>query len=946
MLRYGAHWKKQLIHSGAVLTLFALLYTIVFFPRICDGSSNISGDVFAYYLPVFLAPRSLWTNLLHSGFPSFADPQFQLWYPLNRLFSLFPHTWEAFTISAYVLASSFTYGYVYCLTRSRLAAVTSGLIYGMSGFMMAYWGYSTILHAAAWIPLLIWALDELRDGLSRRWLIAGIMAVACILLAGHPQVAVYGLALATAYAIVCGYTATISRWLYYRTCGLITLLAFGFAAIQLLPTLEFAQLSVRAHMTFGEFVSNPLPLQQITQIVFPYYVPSKANWLMGIFNYVGLLAPFLAIIGVLTSLHRRQRCFWLVVALLGFVFALGDQTSIAQIMYHLPIYNKFRAPIRTLLVTTLGMSVLAGFGIASLQQKLVSSRLFRQGALASFAMITMNFVVVLWQQIPPNPWLMLVFPIGQWSIGLGLLIWYQRSRSHLRRQRILLFVVLSIIVDLTTFSWLDLRYPGGFGWLGYHTMSANHRQYLIPSTMVKRYQQQLIASSQRLLPIRGVMGTYEGVGSGTLDDIPPNTSLLWGVPSASGYGPLILSRYQQLNQIDNFGAVPLSVVDSADRGLDLMSVKYLLVSEPKAPMTASSDPSKVVNSAGLRWHDVELGRVLGAGVCRPESADTTTQVSFSDQGQPTTEIGLVTMLGCSVTIPDNAAVAQIQVTDVQGQVETHPFLAGRDTAETAYDCPDVRSKMQHQRAKIYRDLASPTCPVHQYVTVLKLKRPQAVRQLQIKWANQLGVLQVSRISLFDRRTAESYPVKPIELNSRWQPVEPTPSGMVYENKKVMPRTWLVPETLHLTSAQVLTAIRTSRLPDGQTYEPQKMALVETPQALLKAVPLQSTDRAEILKLEDTYIQIQTQVATPKFLVLSDVFYPGWQATIDGKATKIFQANYVQRGVQVPTGEHVIEFKFEPMSFRLGASITVLSLFCAGYWLFLTHRCTSPVKLLK
>jgi hypothetical protein len=347
MLWYGARWQKQLIHSGAVLALFALLYTIVFFPRICDGSSNISGDVFAYYLPVFLAPRSLWTSLLHSGFPSFADPQFQLWYPLNRLFAMFPHTWEAFTISAYVLASSFTYGYMYCLTKSRLAGVTSGLIYGMSGFMMAYWGYSTILHTAAWIPLLIWALEQLRDRRSGLWWLSGVMALACMLLAGHPQIAVYGLALGVAYALVFGHTAPVGRWRYYRHCSLMLVCALGLTAVQLWPMLEFAQRSVRAQMTFADFTSYSLLLPQLIQLFFPYYSPPKTNWLLGIFDYVGMLVPMLAAFECLALPWRGHTRFWLVVLLISFILALGSETPLAQVMYHVPIYNtRANAPDR------------------------------------------------------------------------------------------------------------------------------------------------------------------------------------------------------------------------------------------------------------------------------------------------------------------------------------------------------------------------------------------------------------------------------------------------------------------------------------------------------------------------------------------------------------------------------------------------------------------------
>ena len=185
--------KKILIHLVLVFIFFCCFYILLFLPLKFDGLFSIFGDVFAYYIPVFYSPRSLWTNLLYSGFPSLADPQFQLWYPLNYFFSLFSNSWNGFIISAYVLASCFSYGYVYSLTNSRLAAAISGIVYGMSGFMVAYWGYSTIIHAVPWIPLLIWSLDKLRHKFNGGWFIAGSCAVACILLAGHPQISVYGL---------------------------------------------------------------------------------------------------------------------------------------------------------------------------------------------------------------------------------------------------------------------------------------------------------------------------------------------------------------------------------------------------------------------------------------------------------------------------------------------------------------------------------------------------------------------------------------------------------------------------------------------------------------------------------------------------------------------------------------------------------------------------------
>ena len=101
--------------------------------------------------------------------------------------------------------------------------------------------------------------------------------------------------------------------------------------------------------------------------------------------------------------------------------------------------------------------------------------------------------------------------------------------------------------------------------------------------------------------------------------------------------------------------------------------------------------------------------------------------------------------------------------------------------------------------------------------------------------------------------------------------------------------------------------------------------------------------------------IQTAANEDGILVLADSFYPGWDAYVDGKKAKIFKANHFFRAVPIPKGEHRIEFRYQPQSFKLGLIISLISLTClvlVSLFLFLRQRklgtttVISPVQILQ
>ena len=82
----------------------------------------------------------------------------------------------------------------------------------------------------------------------------------------------------------------------------------------------------------------------------------------------------------------------------------------------------------------------------------------------------------------------------------------------------------------------------------------------------------------------------------------------------------------------------------------------------------------------------------------------------------------------------------------------------------------------------------------------------------------------------------------------------------------------------------------------------------------------------ILKYEPSYVEIEAHIDAPGFLVLSDTYYPGWKAHVDGKLSRIYRADYTLRAVYLEPGKHIVKFIYDPFSFKIGAAITLVTLF--------------------
>lgn len=81
----------------------------------------------------------------------------------------------------------------------------------------------------------------------------------------------------------------------------------------------------------------------------------------------------------------------------------------------------------------------------------------------------------------------------------------------------------------------------------------------------------------------------------------------------------------------------------------------------------------------------------------------------------------------------------------------------------------------------------------------------------------------------------------------------------------------------------------------------------------------------IIKELANQIEIQVNASEPGWLVLADIWYPGWEAAVDGNPVEILRADATFRAVAVPAGEHVVVLRYKPRSFLLGAGLSAATI---------------------
>jgi len=376
--------------------VFGVLTLVFFWPAITAGPGEfIAGhDVIRqdFWNRSYIASRvaeggwPLWCPHYYFGHPFMANPINNLYYPPAVLYLLTPLP-AAFTTIVLLhvwLAGVGMYYFVRRVSENAGAGWAAGVAYAFSGYMVdrIAAGHPTFFQPAALLPWLMLLVERaLQSGSRRAWGGAGLL-FGGLILGGVPQVSFYIALMVVCYpALKLGMVKERAGANAWKSAGLglaaLFLVAFGVAAIQVIPTVELAGMSDRAEKSFEFTAFFAYPAIAFTRFLAPGLAVDEVPDKWEFSGYAGLVTLVLA--GAAFASRKRVRLV-LPLGVLGALAVsvmLGEASPLFRLYFHVvPGFDLFRIHSRAMIVLVFSLCALAGMGAA----RLVEMRRFRRDA--------------------------------------------------------------------------------------------------------------------------------------------------------------------------------------------------------------------------------------------------------------------------------------------------------------------------------------------------------------------------------------------------------------------------------------------------------------------------------------------------------------------------------------------------------------------------------------
>src|SRR3989344_5048058 len=391
--------KSLALKSLPILALIIL--TIIFFGQTLTGQEIFAtpdfggSDIFdAEYPTKYFLSESLkhgrlplFTSKIATGFPQMGTITGSF-NPINLILFKFLPMPQAYNLGfalIFLTSSIFTFLFCRALNLSKIASLLAAISFSFSGIFATQIVHFTVIQTLSFFPLELYLAEIYIQNRKKYLLPLFSLAIGLQILSGFYQVVLYSLIFLAVYIFVRIFfidERRFGRWTQILILAACVLAGFLLAAVQLLPSWEFTQISTRAGgVSREELKLFPYPIKHLITFIWPYllgdprlgtYPKFSKDW--GIFwentGYLGIL-PLIFAFGAIILGFRKNKYIQLfaILAAISLVLMLG-KNSPTFFLFQIPPLSFFRVPSRWIMFLVFALAILSAFGFDKLREKL------------------------------------------------------------------------------------------------------------------------------------------------------------------------------------------------------------------------------------------------------------------------------------------------------------------------------------------------------------------------------------------------------------------------------------------------------------------------------------------------------------------------------------------------------------------------------------------------
>jgi len=385
-----------------------------------------------------------------------------------------------------------------------------------------------------------------------------------------------------------------------------------------------------------------------------------------------------------------------------------------------------------------------------------------------------------------------------------------------------------------------------------------------------------------------------------------NLASLTGHKNANGYDPMVpAARLQALGGMRRDGTVSRELLETDPGRLELLGVRFVQV-----PTDALAVPGDVDG----------LGEPLDVVLEPPRPHLFALPITRA------TEVRMLSFLSGAVEVEDGAIVAECVVRLASGREIWLPIRAGTDTAEWAWDRPDLKGRVRHARPKVHATFTTGQgVRGNQYLAVLRLPGRFAVRSLRFRAMPGAPPLRLVRAGVYDAESSRALGLSTasafVSDEVRLAEAAGTPLVSLFEVRRGIGPAWVVESLRRLPDAErVLDVLRA---PTRLGVDTRREAIAA--QADVHGVVLPPDSRsqpADVARAAGGRIVVRA--AGPGLLVIGEGYDAGFRARVDGFEAAVLRVNADRIGVVLQEGTHRIVLTHRARGLLAGLVIAALA----------------------